>query len=396
VSDSVKAVVFSGLVILACAMTALAGDVTDKNPYGRWKKGPSSDPGFFPVAVWLQNASRAEKYQKLGINLYIGLWKGPTEAQLAALKKARMKVICAQNEVGLKHKNDGIIVAWMHGDEPDNARWLGKGKGKGYGPPVKPGKIVADYRKLKARDPTRPVILNLGQGVAWDGWRGRGVRTNHPEDYPEYVKGCDIASFDIYPACHSRPQVAGKLWFVAKGVARLREWTKRKKPVWCCIECTHIHNPKARATPGQVKAEVWMAITHGAQGLIYFSHQFKPKFIEAGMLADKAMARAIGKINRQIHDLAPVINTPTLPGAVQVTSGKETPVHAMVKKKDGVTYVFAVAMRPGQTDATFKLRDSRRATVTVLGEGRTLEVKDGVFQDRFSNWDVHLYKVTRQ
>ena len=24
-------------------------------------------------------------------------------------------------------------------------------------------------------------MLNLGQGVAWDGWYGRGTRTNHPE-----------------------------------------------------------------------------------------------------------------------------------------------------------------------------------------------------------------------
>ena len=174
-----KNMTLSGLMLLFCTTAAPAGDVTDGNPYGRWKKGPSSDPGFFPVAVWLQHASRAKRYQELGINLYIGLWKGPTEEQLGALKKARMKVICAQNEVGLKHKNDDIIVAWVHGDEPDNARWLGKGKG--YGPPVKPGKILADYRKIKARDPTRPVILNLGQGVAWDGWRGRGVRTNHLE-----------------------------------------------------------------------------------------------------------------------------------------------------------------------------------------------------------------------
>ena len=43
------------------------------------------------------------------------------------------------------------------------------------------------------------MLLNLGQGVAFDNYIGRGVRRNHPEDYPEYVKGCDIASFDIYP-----------------------------------------------------------------------------------------------------------------------------------------------------------------------------------------------------
>jgi hypothetical protein len=130
-----------------------------------------------------------------------------------------MQVICDQNEVGLKHKDDPTIVGWMHGDEPDNAQTLPGGKG--YGPPIEPKRIIEDYRKLVAADPTRPVMLNLGQGVAWDGWYGRGVRTRHAEDYSEYVKGCDIASFDIYPVAHDHKEVAGKLWFVASGVVRM-------------------------------------------------------------------------------------------------------------------------------------------------------------------------------
>ena len=123
-------------------------------------------------------------------------------------------------------QNDTTIVGWMHGDEPDNAQSLGEGKG--YGPPIPPEKIVADYREAQGtRSRRRPVLLNLGQGVAWDGWYGRGVRTNHPEDYPEYVEGCDIVSFDIYPAVHDKPEVAGKLWYVARGVERLRELDRR-------------------------------------------------------------------------------------------------------------------------------------------------------------------------
>ena len=208
--------------------------------------------------------SNAARYKAAGINLYVGLWRGPTAAQLDVLRQAGMPVICSQNKSALQHKEDPIIVGWMHGDEPDNAQSLGQGKG--YGPPIAPDRIQEDYRRLKTQDPTRPVLLNLGQGVAWDGWYGRGVRTNHPEDYPEYVQGGDIVSFDIYPACHSSPEVAGKLWYVARGVERLRDWTNGQKPVWCCIECTHIGNPKAKATPHQMKAEVWMALIHGCAG----------------------------------------------------------------------------------------------------------------------------------
>ena len=47
-----------------------------------WSNGLPTDPGFFPIGVWLQPPSRAQAYRDAGINLYVGLWKGPTEEQL--------------------------------------------------------------------------------------------------------------------------------------------------------------------------------------------------------------------------------------------------------------------------------------------------------------------------
>src|SRR4051794_2647358 len=71
--------------------------------YSAWKHGPSPDPGYFPIGVWLQDPRRAPQFQKAGINLYVALWKGPTEEQLSMLKAAGMRVVCDQNAVGLKH-----------------------------------------------------------------------------------------------------------------------------------------------------------------------------------------------------------------------------------------------------------------------------------------------------
>jgi hypothetical protein len=258
-----------------------------------------------------------------------------------------------------------------------------------------PAKIIEDYKSRKAADPSRPVLLNLGQGVAWDQWVGRGVRRNHPEDYPEYVQGCDIASFDIYPACHEHPDVAGKLWMVADGVTRLRNWAGEGRQVWNCIECTHINNPDAKATPHQVKAEVWMSLIRGSRGIIYFCHQFKPQEIEAGLLADAEMLAAVTAINSQIHELAPVLNSPTIAGAASVESSAATvPVEAMVKRHGGATYLFAVGMRDGSTMATFKLSEPGAATqVTVLGENRSIALTGGHFSDDFEPWQVHLYRL---
>jgi hypothetical protein len=368
-----------------------AGEAKVKQTAPVWQNRLPAD--FFPVAVWLQSPANAARYKAAGINLYVGLWKGPTEQQLADLKQHGMPVICAQNAVGLQHRNDPTIVGWMHGDEPDNAQALPGGKG--YGPPIQPSKIIDDYRKLHEADPSRPILLNLGQGVAWDKYHGRGVRTNHPEDYAEYAKGADIVSFDIYPACHDHADVAGKLWMVADGVTRLRKWSENRKIVWNCIECTRISNPKAKATPEQVQAEVWMSVVRGSRGLIYFAHQFKPKFIEAGLLADEAMLAKVTQTNQQIQRLATVLNSPAVPDGLKVTtSTAEVPVEATVRRQGGAVYVFAVGMRAGQATATFTIAGlAGLRKVEVLDEGRSLEVRDGVFSDTFQPWDVHLYKI---
>jgi hypothetical protein len=308
-----------------------------------------------------------------------------------------MKLFCDLNDVGRKHLDDPTIIGWMHGDEPDNAQSLGEGKG--YGPPIEPRRIVEDYEKLRAANPDRPVMLNLGQGVAWDRWYGRGVRTNHPEDYPEYLKGCDIVSFDIYPVAHSHADVSGNLWYVAQGVERLAKWAAGQKTVWNCIECTHIQTPDKKATPQQVRCEVWMSLVHGSMGLIYFVHEWTPSFNESALLSDPEMLGAVTSVNRQIQRLAPVLNSPALPGAIQVSSSAaDVPIAATARKLNGDTYVFAVAMRAGTASGTFTLAGSPMGSraVEVIDENRTIASVNGVFKDDFSPWDVHLYRLSAQ
>jgi len=142
----------------------------------------------------------------------------------------------------------------------------------------------------------------LGQGVANDRWIGRGECHGQDKDYPEYAAAADIVSFDIYPVTSKSDYVAGNLWFVAKGVRRLRAWVNNEKPVWTWLETTHTNNPKVRPTPYQIKAEVWMAIINGAMGIGYFSHEFQPAFIEAGLLAYPDVSAAVGAINDQIQN----------------------------------------------------------------------------------------------
>lgn len=386
------------LLVVATALPALPA--RGQSPYAGWTHGPPTANTFFPIGVWLQSTSpsRIAQYQAAGFNLYVGLWQGPTASQLANLKAAGMYAACSQNATGLTSSSNDIIIAWMQQDEPDNAQW--NAATQSYDPPILPSEIVNRYNTMKAADATRPVLLNLGQGVAWDGWWGRGTRTNHPEDYPLYCEGADIVAFDIYPfaTTDTDPRyepVNDKPWVVPYGVDRLVAWTGQASPdpqiVWNIVECTNIHG-YGEATPTQVKAEVWMSIIHGSMGIVYFVHEFNP-FIEAGLLADPVMTAAVTATNNEIHSLAPVLNSPTLVGTVTVASSNPAvPVDIMAKSTGDDLYVFAVGMRDGTTTATFQLAGlPASGTVEVINEGRTIPITAGEFQDTFTPYAVHLY-----
>ncbi|MBD3176154.1 MAG: hypothetical protein GF320_13320 [Armatimonadia bacterium] len=369
-------------------------------PHEAWTHGPWHEPGFFPIGVWLQNPANAERYQEAGINTYVGLWQGPTEEQLAALDEAGMWVICDQNEVGLDHVEDNTIIGWLQHDEPDNAQPEHDpvtGEMTGYGPPVRPEDVVARYEEMKEKDPSRPVLLNLGQGLANPAWVGRGSE-GRPEDYATYVWGGDILSFDIYPVTNTRlPEGGHELWYVAKGLDRLRALSENERILWSVLECTHIGNADAIASPHEIRAQAWMSIIHGATGIVWFVHEFAPAFQESALLARPEQLEAVTAVNAEITGLAEVLRSPTVPGLATVESqNPRVPVDLMCKDYGGFAYLFAVAMEEEPTDATFAVTDiPPGARIEVLGEDRALRADGGVFTDHFEGWGVHVYRVAK-
>lgn len=77
-----------------------------------------------------------------------------------------------------------------------------------------------------------------------------------------------------------------------------------------------------------------------------------------------------------------------------VSSSAQVPIHMMVKRYRGATYLFAVVMRNGATRGTFKVRNlPAKATAEVLGENRSISVVGGKLEDAFQPYDVHLYRI---
>jgi hypothetical protein len=91
-----------------------------------------------------------------------------------------------------------------------------------------------------------------------------------------------------------------------------------------------------------------------------------------------------------------VLNTRSVANGVTVVSNNaDVPVDVMLKRYNGETYLFAVSMRPGITTATFTLRDfPENAEAEVIEENRTKIIANGIMRDSFTNYTVHLYRIS--
>ncbi len=137
-----------------------------------------------------------------------------------------------------------------------------------------------------------------------------------------------------------------------------------------------------------------MALIHGSKGLIWFVHQWEPRFSAPALLDDREMLAVVTEINRRSRELAPILNGSDADRAVEVASSDPAvPVRVMAKRHGGDLYVFAVAIRGEATGATFALRETvSRGEAEVLFEDRRLPLQTGRFVDSFAPWDVHCYR----
>jgi hypothetical protein len=370
------------------------------SPYAGWSRGIPTDPSFFPIGVWLQLPSHAMELANLGVNIYIGNNAGTDSlmaSDLATLKGLGMYAIIGQDSVGLANIDDTTIIGWwMTPDEPDNAQPASSG---GYGPDVPPATLVTRYNSYKAADSTRPIYLGLGQGVAYPDYEGRG--SNAPAE-SGYVPASDIIAFDIYPYNNcsgdtNEKVTCGEFWLNALGIDNLHQWANRNQAAWTDFETTVINAGTTDGpTPVQTASEVWLALIHSANGVIYFIDSWNPSFREDAIFETPAMVTAVTALNKQITSLAPELNSATLPNMVTVTTTSDggATVDTMVKANGTSLYVFSAISRDGTATSKYAITDmTGNGVATVVGESRTIDIVAGTFSDTFAANGVHIYQI---
>lgn len=359
-----------------------------------------TDPEFFPVVAWHNGISTDAEVQydkSLGINTYIGMSEGTPFSLF--------------EDNGVYWIGDRINRSF----DPGSPNWVGtflddEVDGR-FSPPD-------GVRQLEARAAQAPPgtfrMANFTQMV---------ISNDLPAaDAEALVNGpTDVVSMDMYwytvPHCAQEPYRSPYLVEITRPACRSASSYGRAvealrirdaadgelQQLWHFVE--NLNGGPVEGTysgyvqPGQVKGAVMSAVINEARGILYFnqsfsgdcqsSNVFRASQMDPGFCGG-AQVQAVGEVNRQIHELAPVINTQSYD--YSFGPGLDT----MLKVKGEHAYVFAMLEGSSQTGGrNFKLPPgASSAEIEVLFENRFLTAgPGGTFEDTFEHeYSFHIYR----
>ncbi|MEU5696801.1 hypothetical protein [Actinosynnema sp. NPDC020468] len=376
--------------------------------YRRWANGPNptGDPAFFPIQVWMQDPSGVENgvklgraYPALGVDFGLGLWEDEWwYLRREGLLETDWRVYPDPkrvDEVLADREHARNYVGYLVVDEPD----MNVAYGDTFHPDMWPSAVLARSNGVRAKDPSRPTFINFG---VWMGTPGGGVGYGYIEkdyetDMRTYCQAADIASADYYGWTHPDRDGIGAYRY-GEVLDTLRKWCGPDKPLYGFVETGHPHTHGEPITPDQLESAVWNTVLHGATGINYFAHSFYPDGggEYASLVTRPEIAARVKAVNARLKSLAPVLNASSLPG-VTARSRNGIPVSVLHKEALGSRWVLA------QTDGDASVPRSGRATVEltvpltsgkaeVVGEHRSVPVRNGRIVDDFGPYQVHVYK----
>ena len=363
--------------------------------YAKFSKAAASgwsDPSFFPIAVFLGKPEDAASLRSIGINTYMGAEHDGS--RISTITSAGISVLAQDEWTTAEIGNDSRVVGWHLSDECE----------MGYsGCPEEEYASLAQQQRYastaRARNDGRFLQANFGNGVLGTYW------ATHTMD--DQVGLVDVSSVDKY--AYTSPHVQGLLssnpyWPAGKKTAssgaygwlqdRMETYTTpaRSKPNWVFVETAMPLLTDAGATTisaAQLEGAAWNSIIHGASGIAYFQHNNNGICGNYSLMTCASARAAVAKVNGQIQQMAPVINTQSY--VWTFGTGLET----SLKVYQGNAYVFA--MTDGGTGSrTFRLPAGvEGTTVEVVGESRSLTVTNGTFTDSFATESTHhTYRIT--
>jgi hypothetical protein len=318
---------------------------------------------FFPVGIY--GCYDPSLLQGTGFNLCLGSELMATPVDLLDACH-RAGVLTMFNLTGLMrgHRPENVreavenvkrhpsVLGWYLCDEPDMGTWN-----------VPPDEVALATRLLH-RSTGQPVASVV---MAWA-----------ESNLYRYQGALDILATDIYPI-RSDGQPSD-LTLVAHGTDVAKRATGSHRPVWLVLQATD------KATPQQEYGVTYLAVTHGADGILYFAYSDDLRKSEAW--------KALVDISLELRELSPYLTSPTSSREVKVSDAR---IHWMLKESPKVYCLIAVNGTAETLEAvTWGLPFVREdAPLLVPFESRGGHIKGGTITDRFGPYQRHVYVIEK-
>jgi hypothetical protein len=339
--------------------------------------------GFFPIGAFNVPPSAFTKWKKRGVNTLVG--EGDEGETRAEYSKTAVAVGFKLIREPLDKISDDIgntdLLAWSQMDEPD-----------AYGGGNKNlSELRGNYKEWKELDPARPVFLNFGGSDVMSANNPSAINT-----YKDMIATADWIANDRYPMSGylNQPERRNDITLLSEPIDQLRSWDPTK-PQFCFIESAAIYSEYRSVIPGELRAQMWLAIVHGVRGLFFFSHIFDGDSWADWDGTPDDVAAEMTTQNSIITSLAWVLQGEINPASMSVVVPKG--LEAGWRNSSLGKYVFVVntsgTSYPNQTITLTGTTGS--TTATVVGESRTLPVTGGgtTITDSFGAFAVHIYNI---
>lgn len=346
--------------------------------------------GMFLIGVYAPPPTDFARWKARGINTVVDVpdgdfpvadWDSTAKAQ--GLKQIRGPMTNGNNKATPTPAADignTSLLAWAHIDEPNNFCQTA----------VTPAAILAEFNAWKAIDPGRIVFTGFSGGDITD----CPHTAQWTRDYASYLSGTEWIANDRYPVSgywdNSWPSL--DLTRMTDPMDQIAAWTD--KPQFTYIESSRINQTAAArgVSPDQLRAEIWLAVAHGARGIIYFPELVgNNPFAFDGTTA--AVATEMTKQNGILAALASVLQGPLDPAGLAATV--PSPLHLTWRSAPSGKYFFVVnPTASAVSSASIVLGGAGGATsATVYGESRSVTLSGAVLVDDFPPYSVHIYEV---
>ncbi len=294
---------------------------------------------FFPLMIWGECPIVYESLLAAGVNLVAENPCGGVTEQLDALGGRALSASVA----GRSDTQDPNVVGWFLPDEADaqglTARSL---------PAVPPSTSTGRVSFLTLSNHFYSITAPLSQG--------RGM-------YPGLVRKADVVGFDLYPLqVMCWPDRIGTVYDSQAELGRLAAG----KPTFQWIEAATMSCPprgRTAITPATVRAESWLAIAGGADGLGFFPGQWTP-----------TIAAAIRSITEEIAAVAPALLAPAVAAGAS-SSALRVAAHAL----DGALYIVVANPTRARADADIRVDGVGDRELHALRDGPAVSARDGAF-----------------